>query len=217
MDNFANTRNAIISSIGVPAAMKLLEGSLFPVVIGANDFLDNYLVPVVSTIKQKLVTPETFVGALISRFRLQLTVKLSCYNITILKRTQSNNLFCYEILITNLGICNISQRLYNMGARRILVANVGPIGCIPFERDINPSAGENCVAFPNQLAQLFNSQLKDLIAELSTNLSGSKFVYGDVYHIVDDILRNYISFGVVLFCSLFSFFLRILSTDVISY
>ncbi|XP_057485605.1 GDSL esterase/lipase At4g16230-like isoform X2 [Actinidia eriantha] len=159
MDNFANTRNYIISSIGAPAAMKLLEGSLFPVVIGSNDFLDNYLIPVVSTIKQKLVTPETFVGALISRFRLQLT------------------------------------RLYNMGARRILVANVGPIGCIPFERDINPSAGENCVAFPNQLAQLFNAQLKDLIAELSTNLNRSKFVYGDVYHIVDDILRNYISFG----------------------
>ncbi|XP_057485222.1 GDSL esterase/lipase At4g16230-like isoform X2 [Actinidia eriantha] len=86
-------------------------------------------------------------------------------------------------------------RLYNMGARKIVVANVGPIGCIPYQRDINPSAGENCVSYPNQLAQMYNTQLKDLVAELNTNLWGAKFVYADVYHIVDDIIQNYRSFG----------------------
>ncbi|GFZ09089.1 GDSL-like Lipase/Acylhydrolase superfamily protein [Actinidia rufa] len=159
LDNFANTINDIILSIGAPAATKLFETSLFSITIGANDFINNYLTPVVSTVEQKLVTPGAFVGALISRFRLQLT------------------------------------RLYNMGARKIVVANVGPIGCIPYQRDINPSAGENCVAYPNQLAQMYNSQLKNLVAELNTNLEGSKFAYADVYHIVDDIIQNYRSFG----------------------
>ena len=50
MDNFANTINDIILSIGAPAATKLLEKSLFSITIGANDFINNYLTPVVSTV-----------------------------------------------------------------------------------------------------------------------------------------------------------------------
>ncbi|XP_059632811.1 GDSL esterase/lipase At4g16230-like [Cornus florida] len=159
MDNFANTRQYIIANIGAPAAMKLFKNSLFSITIGSNDFINNYLTPVVSTVEQQFVPPEIFVGAMISRFRIQL------------------------------------MRLYDMGARRILVANVGPIGCIPFQRDLNPSAGSSCVAFSNELAQLFNSDLKSLIAELSSDLVESKFVYADVYRIVDDIIQNYMSYG----------------------
>ena len=78
----------------------------------------------------------------------------------------------------------------------MVVANVGPIGCIPFQREINPKSGDDdCVSFPNQMAQLFNTQLKSLVAELSANLDASKFLYADVYAIVDDIIHNYQSFG----------------------
>ncbi|KAK2412147.1 GDSL esterase/lipase [Trifolium repens] len=86
-------------------------------------------------------------------------------------------------------------RLFNLGARKIVVANVGPIGCIPNQRDAHPMEGDNCVTFPNQLAYIFNTQLKSLIAELSSNLAGSTFVYADIYHILGDILLNYASFG----------------------
>src|ERR1044072_5640860 len=87
------------------------------------------------------------------------------------------------------------QRLFNLGARKIVVANVGPIGCIPNQRDTNPSAGDYCVSLPNQLAQLYNKQLKGLTAELSSNLKGSMFVYADVYHILEDMLNNYLAYG----------------------
>lgn len=89
----------------------------------------------------------------------------------------------------------MSQRLYKLGARKIVVSNVGPIGCIPSQRDLNPSAGENCVALPNHLAQLFNGRLKNLVLELRKNLRRSKFLYADVYRIVDDIIQNYESLG----------------------
>lgn len=82
-----------------------------------------------------------------------------------------------------------------MGARQFVVPNVGPIGCIPYQRDINPLSGDNCVVLPNQLAQSFNSQLRSLLMELAANLKGSKFLYADVYHIVADILQNYVSYG----------------------
>ncbi|GAY35693.1 hypothetical protein CUMW_017860 [Citrus unshiu] len=159
LDNFANTRQDIISTIGEPATLQLLRRSLFSVTMGSNDFINNYFTPVLSAAEQKLVSPYFFVAAMIARFRMQLT------------------------------------RLYNLGARKIIVANVGPVGCIPYQRDTNPSAGESCVSLPNQMARLFNTELKGLIAELSTSLQESKFVYSDVYRIVADILENYRSYG----------------------
>ncbi|XP_051125739.1 GDSL esterase/lipase At4g16230-like [Andrographis paniculata] len=164
MDNFANTRQQIISTIGDAAAAKLFHSALFSVTIGSNDFINNYLTPApcVDRVAQKQVPPESFVAAMISRFRTQLT------------------------------------RLYRMGGRRIVVANVGPIGCIPFQREINSAgagAGPGCAAFPNQVAQLYNGQLRGLVQQLGTELPGSQFVYADVYRIVEDIIRNYSSYG----------------------
>ncbi|GJS16756.1 GDSL esterase/lipase-like protein [Tanacetum coccineum] len=159
LDNFANTRQDIITQIGLPATQDLLSGALFTVVIGSNDFLNNYLLPVISTVERKLVSPEAFVRELIARFRGQL------------------------------------KRLYDMGARKIIVPNVGPIGCIPYQRDVNPSSGGNCVASSNHLAQNFNSQLKGLLQELTNTLEGSTFVYANINRIVEDIIRNYQSYG----------------------
>ena len=75
IDNFANTRQDIIASIGAPSTLSLLKTSLFTVVIGSNDFINNYLTPVVSAGVQKVVPPDVFVDTVVARFRLQLTVK----------------------------------------------------------------------------------------------------------------------------------------------
>ncbi|KAK3147436.1 hypothetical protein QOZ80_3BG0282310 [Eleusine coracana subsp. coracana] len=86
-------------------------------------------------------------------------------------------------------------RLYLLDARKIVVTNVGPIGCIPYQRETNPSAGTACAEFPNQLAQSFNRRLKALVNELGASLPSSRFVYADVYHIFSDIIANYRSHG----------------------
>lgn len=104
---------------------------------------------------------------------------------------QLNSIASLKLLKLNF----LFQRLYNLGARQILVPNVGPIGCIPYQRDVNPLSGSNCVALANQLAVSFNSQLKSLLIELGANLQGSTFLYADVYHIVADIIQNYMSYG----------------------
>lgn len=75
------------------------------------------------------------------------------------------------------------------------MVNVGPIGCIPYERDLNPTAGTSCASRPNQLAQLFNTELRSLTKELTTSFKGSIFVYADVYRIVDDMIQNYRAYG----------------------
>ncbi|KAI3932761.1 hypothetical protein MKW92_006611 [Papaver armeniacum] len=158
IDYFANTRNYIISNISSGGSKKLLEKALFIIVVGSNDFIDNYFTPIISIPKQKLVSPEMFVDSMISKFRLQLT------------------------------------RLYEMDARKIVVANVGPVGCIPLERSLNYK-GDSCFSAMNNAAMLFNKKLKSLILELNSNLVESKFVYGDSYSMFSHILNNYKSYG----------------------
>ncbi|KAF9620047.1 hypothetical protein IFM89_010697 [Coptis chinensis] len=93
-------------------------------------------------------------------------------------------------------------KLYVLGARKILVASVGPLGCIPYKREQYPSAGHDCIASQNHLASLFNTaRLKPLVTELNANLEGSEFVYADVYNILLDIIENFKSYGFVNFDS----------------
>ncbi|MCL7032065.1 hypothetical protein MKW94_021934 [Papaver nudicaule] len=156
LDNFAKTRQYIISRMGSSAASEHLANALFSFTTGSNDFINNYLLSPTTGI---FVNPETFVNQMIARFNIQL------------------------------------RRLYDMGARRIVVVNVGPIGCIPDQRDKNPLAGDSCVDLPNQLAVLFNKKLKTLIMDMNSNLAQSKFLYADAYSIVSDIIQNYQSYG----------------------
>ena len=76
ISNFEKNRQSIISIIGQPAAGRFFGEALFSVVIGSNDFLNNYLIPVASVARQMLESPDLFVGSMISRLRLQLTVKI---------------------------------------------------------------------------------------------------------------------------------------------
>ncbi|XP_022679220.1 GDSL esterase/lipase At4g16230 isoform X1 [Setaria italica] len=161
IDNYANSRHDLIARHGEVAAVSLLRGALFSVTMGSNDFINNYLTPILSVPERASTPPAAFIGAMIAKYRQQLA------------------------------------RLYLLDARKVVVANVGPIGCIPYQRETNPSAAAACAEFPNQLARSFNRRLRALVDELGAALPGSRFVYADVYHIVSDIIANYRSHGVV--------------------
>ncbi|KAI3911344.1 hypothetical protein MKW98_010231 [Papaver atlanticum] len=160
IDNFANTRQYIISSIGSIAASELFSKALFSVGIGSNDFGLNYFIPLISIPKQKLIPLQEFVDSMISKYRLQLT------------------------------------RLYEFGARKLVIQNVPPIGCLPFEREVNKRwNGDSCVAPINDAAMMFNTELKSLVLELNSSLVGSQFLYVDIYYIAWDLINNYQSYG----------------------
>lgn len=159
IDNFAQTRRELISMLGEKAAKELLKKSIFSVTMGSNDFLNNYLVPILSTVLRATVSQEAFIDQLTVTFRGQL------------------------------------KRLYEMGVRKIIVTNVGPIGCIPYQRTINQVEEDQCAAFPNELAIEFNKRLRPLILELNANCKGATFVYANTYDIVEDIIKNYAQYG----------------------
>ncbi|KAJ3699744.1 hypothetical protein LUZ61_003449 [Rhynchospora tenuis] len=155
IDYFAKTREYIISSLGAQNAANLMRKAIFTVNMGSNDFINNYLVPILSEPQKAVIRPDAFIEKLISKYNLQLT------------------------------------RLYSLGGRKIVVVNVGPIGCIPYLKDTQNLGGKGCLEIANQIAQGFNKRLKNLVEQLRMNLEGSLFVYADAYRIVDDIYTNY--------------------------
>ncbi|XP_062010904.1 GDSL esterase/lipase At2g23540-like [Rosa rugosa] len=160
IDYFNETRKQIDKLLGPSKAKEYIsKRSIFSITVGANDFLNNYLLPVLSIGARISETPDAFIDDLITHFRAQLT------------------------------------RLYQLGAQKFVIGNVGPIGCIPYQKTINQLDEDQCVELPNKLALQYNGRLKDLVAELNDNLPGSTFVYANVYDLVSDLITNYEKYG----------------------
>ncbi|CAK9318464.1 unnamed protein product [Citrullus colocynthis] len=166
LDNFANTRQDIISMIGLPAAIDLLRTSIFSITIGSNDFINNYFTPAFSDSGHRLIPPELFVGSMISRYRLQLTV------------ITNNTLSSY---FTDIKVDDSFPLLHSKTVLK--------------KRDSNPSLGNNCANSPNLMAQLFNNQLRGILTELGARFQDSNFLYADAFRIVQDIVQNHATYG----------------------
>ncbi|KAK9071728.1 hypothetical protein SSX86_008157 [Deinandra increscens subsp. villosa] len=160
IDYFNITRKQMDKLVGASKARDhVMKKSIFSISVGSNDFLNNYLLPVLSIGARVSQTPDGFVDDLISHIRSQLT------------------------------------RLYQLDARKFILGNVGPIGCIPYQRTINQLNADECVALPNQLALRYNAKLKDLLAQLNDNLPGATFVHANVYDLVLELITNYDKYG----------------------
>lgn len=81
------------------------------------------------------------------------------------------------------------QNVYKLGARKVLVSAVGPIGCIPSRLALGSPDGR-CIASENEMAVGFNVALKSLLLELTQTLPHSLFLYGNVYDGVLEAIEN---------------------------
>ncbi|KAL3722231.1 hypothetical protein ACJRO7_034580 [Eucalyptus globulus] len=160
VDYFNITRKQLDSLLGPSQAKDyLMKKSIFSITIGSNDFLNNYLLPVLSIGARASQTPDAFIDDMINHLRNQLT------------------------------------RLYQLDARKFVLGNVGPIGCIPYQKTINQLSSDQCVDLANQLARQYNSRLQDLLTELNENLPGATFVHANVYDLVMELITNYDNYG----------------------
>ncbi|CAM6105719.1 unnamed protein product [Calypogeia fissa] len=139
---------------GVPAVNQMLQESLYAVVIGGNDYINNYLQSIDSP-TANLYTPEGYQQFLLSTFSGQLTY------------------------------------LYNLGARKIVVSSVGPLGCIPDQISrVSTDVLGKCLPNINALAVNFNTGLRSLIDTLNSQLSGARFIYFDVFDITVSLIND---------------------------
>ncbi|GLT88222.1 hypothetical protein SLE2022_062570 [Rubroshorea leprosula] len=82
--------------------------------------------------------------------------------------------------------------LYKLGARKIFVNNVCPVGCMLTSLQPDTKA---CDDDTNNKVSAYNKLLPDLLKELQSTLPGSKFVLGDLYTIFEDVFASPSSFG----------------------
>ncbi|KAJ9676114.1 hypothetical protein PVL29_024894 [Vitis rotundifolia] len=83
--------------------------------------------------------------------------------------------------------------LYNLGARRFVLAGLGIMGCIPSILAQSPTS--RCSDEVNRLILPFNANMRAMVNRFNSNLPGAKFIYIDVYHMFQDILSNSRNYG----------------------
>lgn len=98
--------------------------------------------------------------------------------------------------------------LYYLGARKISLGGLPPMGCLPLERTTNIFFGSQCIEEYNTVALQFNGKLQALVENLNATLVGLRLVYSDPYEILYDMIQNPIFFGEFnFFC--FSWFFKV--------
>ncbi|XP_048560504.1 GDSL esterase/lipase At2g23540-like [Triticum urartu] len=164
VDYFNITRRELDGLLGKEKAREFIHRkAIFSITVGSNDFLNNYLMPVLSAGTRVAESPDGFIDDLIIHLREQLT------------------------------------RLHALGARKFVVANVGPLGCIPYQKTLNRVKDDECVKLPNTLAAQYNGRLRDLLIELNGNggggLPGGRFLLANVYDLVMELIANHRKYG----------------------
>lgn len=98
---------------------------------------------------------------------------------------------------------NFITELYQLGARKISICGLPPMGCLPLERTQNILSKSDCIEKYNDVAKNFNEKLQGLVIKLKLEL-GVQLVLANPYNILLEIIQNPIAFGKSYPYSMFS-------------
>ncbi|KAK6259533.1 hypothetical protein SCA6_014007 [Theobroma cacao] len=90
---------------------------------------------------------------------------------------------------------NFTKELYDLGARKMSLGGLPPMGCMPLERTSNYMGGSDCVDSYNILAAEFNVKLNDLVIKQNKEFHGMDMVFSDPYGILLEIIRKPAAYG----------------------
>ncbi|XP_051148180.1 GDSL esterase/lipase APG-like [Andrographis paniculata] len=85
---------------------------------------------------------------------------------------------------------NFIKSLHGLGARRIGVTSLPPLGCVPAVRTLFGFHDRGCVSRINTDAQQFNKKLNTAVSQLQKQLPDLKIVVFDVFKPLYDIVAN---------------------------
>ncbi|KAH6782740.1 GDSL-like Lipase/Acylhydrolase superfamily protein [Perilla frutescens var. frutescens] len=115
------------------------------------------------------------------------------YFLTPLRRLQYDVPSYVELLVSYASA--FVQDLYRLGARRIGVTSLPPVGCLPSQRTLRGGPERNCVDEYNQVAQLFNERLSAELASINAQFIDALIVYIDIYNLPLNIIENPKKYG----------------------
>ncbi|CAA0834421.1 GDSL esterase/lipase [Striga hermonthica] len=122
------------------------------------------------------------------------------YNFYLLPVRRGMTVSCYQdLLLTNLK--NAITRLHGMGARRVAVIGLPPVGCLPVQvmvGSLSPSPHmfkRVCVDKQNSDSQAYNTKLQGMLSRLGQTLPGSRIAYVDIYNPIMDMINSPAAYG----------------------
>ncbi|OIT03466.1 PREDICTED: GDSL esterase/lipase At2g04570-like [Nicotiana attenuata] len=112
------------------------------------------------------------------------------------KRASQYTIEQFQVFLLQLAEKFVKQ-IYDLGARKISLAGLPPMGCLPLERATNyiRGSGDGCIEKYNEVAVHFNVMLKGLVQKLNEELPGIRVVFSDAYDLMLQMIKNPSSFG----------------------
>ncbi|KAK8491269.1 hypothetical protein V6N11_051281 [Hibiscus sabdariffa] len=90
---------------------------------------------------------------------------------------------------------NFVRQIYSLGARKLSLTGLPPMGCLPVERTTNLEDPLNCLEERNKVALEFNGKLKATVAKLNKNLPGLKVFFADPYELLLELITKPSQYG----------------------
>ncbi|KAF3796471.1 GDSL esterase/lipase [Nymphaea thermarum] len=88
-----------------------------------------------------------------------------------------------------------AKTIYDLGARRIGISGLPPLGCVPFVRTIAGGITRQCAEPYNEASLMFNNKLRKKMQSLTNSLDGSFLLYMDVYNPFMELIQNPKKYG----------------------
>lgn len=85
---------------------------------------------------------------------------------------------------------NFIQKLYGLGARKIGVTSLPPLGCLPAAITVFGEDSNECVEKLNRVAVSFNNKLNQTSQSLQKSLSGLNLLVFDIYNPLLDLVNH---------------------------
>ncbi|KAA8538948.1 hypothetical protein F0562_025640 [Nyssa sinensis] len=187
---FQQYQQRVSGLIGAGQAEQLVNKALVLITLGGNDFVNNYYLVPFSARSRQFSLPD-YVRYLISEYQkiLMVIIFLSFILFYFLFG------YCFHFSIYTC-VCVTLQRLYELGARRVIVTGTGPLGCAPAELAQRSRNGE-CAVELNQASSLFNPQLAQMIKGLNSKIGSDVFIAAVTMKMQFDYITNPQRYGFV--------------------
>lgn len=101
---------------------------------------------------------------------------------------------CSVIMLRFLITCS-AQELLQLGARKIGIVGIPPIGCVPSQRTLQGGFDRGCASDQNQVAQIYNSRLVKEVEKIKKNNQNITLVYIDTYGFLLDMIEQPTKYG----------------------
>lgn len=100
-----------------------------------------------------------------------------------------SSIYFHTIFIT------ILQKLYNLGAQKIVLMSLYPMGCSPLSIAAAQPKRKGCNKSQNEAALLYNAKLRAIVKGIKPQKPGPDVVMVNAYKIIRDIIRSPASNG----------------------